>query len=81
MERYRALFLKTLCDPLGHPHKCVQAVVDIHHARSFDRALKAAQYRFQRHKKIPDWRLYADEVECEHLTPCDCTPPKNFLHF
>lgn len=65
MARYRVRFIKNLCDDTGHEHKCVEGVVRIRRAKSEDRAMRAAQHRFKRMKRIPRWNLYADFVEVE----------------
>lgn len=65
MARYRVRFIKALCDDCGHPHKCIQGIVDIHWARTQDRAVQAAKRRFERIKRIPRWDLYADTFEVE----------------
>jgi len=65
MTYYRICFIKTLCDDTGHPHKCIEGIVDIHRARSRDRAIQAAKHRFERMKRIPQWDLYADAFEVD----------------
>ena len=65
MAHYRVRFIKILCDDTGHPHKCLEGVVDIRRARGRDRAVQAAKHRFERMKKIPRWDLYADEFELD----------------
>lgn len=65
MTDYRFRFMKTVCDSTGHPHRCVEGVVDIYLAKNKDRALQAAKYRFERMKGISHWDLYADTVELD----------------
>jgi hypothetical protein len=65
MARYRVRFFKRLCDDTGHPHKCLEGVVDIRRARDSDRALRAAKRRFERVKRIPRWDMYADAIEID----------------
>jgi hypothetical protein len=57
---YRVRFMKKICDDTGHQHNCVEGIVYVRRAKSMDRALKAAQLRFERMKRIPRWDLYAD---------------------
>jgi hypothetical protein len=65
MTHYRVRFIKTLCDDTGHPHRCIEGIVDVCRARSRDRAVQAAKHRFKRMKRIPQWDLYADTFEVE----------------
>ena len=63
MEQYRVRFMKRLCNDIGVQHNCLQASIDIHRAKSAERALRAAQQRFQRSRRTADWRIYADVCE------------------
>lgn len=65
MTDYHFRFMKTVYDSTGHPHRCVEGVVDIYQAKNKDRALQAAKYRFERMKGISHWDLYADTVELD----------------
>jgi hypothetical protein len=65
MVHYRIRFIKNICDDSGHPHKCVEGVVDIHQARDESRAIEAAKRRFERMKKIQRWDMYADTFELD----------------
>ena len=65
MPHYHVRFIKNLCDDTGHQHKCVEGTVHIRRARDQDRAMRAAQHRFARSKRVPRWSLYADAVEVE----------------
>jgi hypothetical protein len=65
MMGYSIRFLKKLCDDSGHQHICVQGIVQVRKAKSLDRALEAAQRRFERMKKISRWDLYADTFQVE----------------
>ena len=65
MAYYRVRFIKTLCDDYGHPHECIEGIIDIRQARSQDRAVQAAKHRFERIKRIPRWDLYADTFEVD----------------
>ena len=65
MTSYRVTFFKNLVNSNGHEFKCQQGSIDIRRARSDKRALKAAQRRYERAKKISDWTLYADVAELD----------------
>ncbi len=65
MAHYRVRFIKDICDDTGHSHHCVEGVVDIRSARDQARAVRAAQRRFERMKRIPRWNLYADRFELD----------------
>ncbi len=65
MAHYRVRFIKTLNDDTGHPHECIEGIVDIRRARSLDRAVQAAKHRFERMKRIPQWSFYADAFEVD----------------
>jgi hypothetical protein len=60
MARYRVRFMKKLCDDSGHSHDCVEGIIYVRRAKSRDRAVRAAQRRFERLKRISRWQLYAD---------------------
>jgi hypothetical protein len=63
--QYRVAFFKHLLSSDGHQFKCLQHVIEIRHARNAERALKAAEHRYERLCHVPDWRLYADTFELE----------------
>jgi hypothetical protein len=63
--QYRVAFFKHLLSSDGHQFKCLQHMIEIRHARNAERALKAAEYRYERLCHVPDWRLYADTFELE----------------
>jgi hypothetical protein len=65
MPHYRVSFFKDLLSSDGHPFKCIQQVIEIRRSRSADRAVEAAELRYERLHNIPDWRLYADCLELE----------------
>ena len=65
MPHYRVRFIKDICDDTGHSHRCVEGVVDIRSARDQARAVRAAQRRFERMKKIRRWNMYADRFELD----------------
>jgi hypothetical protein len=44
------------------------ALVEVRLARSFERALRAAELRFERHHGLADWRLRADTTMVEQLS-------------
>ena len=60
---YRVTFFKNLLSPDGHPFKCPQKTIEVHRARSSERALAAAQHRYQRLNKDRNWTLHADTAE------------------
>jgi len=63
MKRYQVKFVKHLLSSDGHPFSSVQRVVEVRRAKSHARATRAAQRRFERSEKIPDWTLHADHCE------------------
>jgi hypothetical protein len=65
VTHYRVSFLKNLLNSNGRPFKCVQQVIEIHHAKSADRAVQAAVRRYERLHHVHDWMLYADCLELE----------------
>jgi len=62
---YRVSFFKKLLSSDGHPFKCIQLAIEVRHARSADRAVKAAELRYKRLHRVHDWTLYADCLELE----------------
>ncbi len=60
MNQYHVRFIKRLCNDEGVQRDCLQANIDVRRARSGQRALLAAQKRFERLKRTGDWRVYAD---------------------
>ena len=65
MTSYRVTFFKNLVNSNGHQFKCPQGTIEIRRARSYERALRAAEIRFERVKNIGNWTLYADVAEVE----------------
>jgi hypothetical protein len=65
MTRYRVTFFKNLLSSDGHRFKCPQGTIEINCARSADRAVQAAQHRFERLRHMPEWKLQADYLELE----------------
>ncbi len=63
MQQYRVRFIKPLCNDVGLQRNCLQAIVDVHRAKSAERALQAAQKRFERSKRNAKWKVYADVCE------------------
>ena len=65
MTCYRVRFFKDLVNCDKQPFKCIQRVVDIRHARSRERAIRAAELRYQRLHHVHNWKLHADCLELE----------------
>ena len=65
MTCYRVTFFKDLLSSDGHKHKCAQATIAVRHAKSPDRAARAAEHRFERLQNLRDWKLRADYFEVE----------------
>jgi hypothetical protein len=63
MGQYRIRFIKRLCNDIGVQRNCLQATIKIRRAKDATRALRAAQRRFERLKRTPDWQVYADFCE------------------
>jgi hypothetical protein len=63
MKSYRVSFFKNLLSPDGHRFKCVQRIVEIHRAKSIERAVLAAKHRYARIHSAADWTLHADGFE------------------
>ncbi len=63
MAEYRVSFFKYLLNSNGYPCKALQHTVAVRHAKSADRAVKAAQRRYERLCHMPDWKLHADAME------------------
>ena len=65
MNQYRVTFFKHLLSSDGHPFKCAQRTIDIQYAKSADRAIAAAERRYERLHHVGHWRLRADCFELE----------------
>jgi len=65
MQRFRVKFLNNLTNSTGHQFQCLQRVVPIARAKSIERAIKAAQYRFERLEQVSNWRFHAQSIEAE----------------
>lgn len=72
MQTFRVNFLNFLTNSTGHQFQCLQRVIPIGRAKSPERAIKAAQRRFERLERVPDWRLHAQSIEVE---PSDNVKP------
>lgn len=65
MSQYRVTFYKHLVSSDGHPYKCPQRSVMVRVAKSIDRAVRAAEHRYERLYHLSDWTLHADGLELE----------------
>ncbi len=65
MAPYDVRFFKHLLSSDGHPFNCPEWVVHIRHAKSGERALRAAQRRLERQMQVTDWRDRADSCVLE----------------
>src|SRR5215204_1149283 len=74
MRRYRVTFFKNLLSSDGHLFKCLQQSIEIRRAKTVDRAVQAAERRYERICRVPDWKLHADTHELE-VDGVDCYPP------
>jgi hypothetical protein len=63
MALYLVTFVKRVLNSSGHEFTCVQREVVVRHARSVDRAVKAAERWFEHIRHIPYWKLHADRLE------------------
>jgi hypothetical protein len=63
MNTYYVNFFKSLIGCNGRLVKAPQGSIEIHSARTRERAVQAAQRRFARLKHISDWSIYADKLE------------------
>ena len=67
MSTYHVSFFKNLTGSDGKQCNACQGSIEIHSARSRERAIQAAQRRFARLKRISDWSFYADKLEVTTL--------------
>jgi hypothetical protein len=65
MARYRVSFFKNLLSSNGYPAKALQQTIEVRRARSPERAIKAAQLRYERRWDVPEWTLHADMLEVQ----------------
>ena len=65
MKSYKVSFFKDLLSSDGHRFKCLQRAIEIHRARSLDRAVQAAERRYERLHRTHDWQVHADSLEVE----------------
>jgi hypothetical protein len=62
MFSFDVRFIKTVCDDTGHEHRACQAMFSVQ-APSLMEAVRQAEARFCRQKRIHDWTVFADAVE------------------
>lgn len=79
MTHYSVHFIKNLCGDTGHVHTCVEGVIDIDRVRDRDRAVQAAQRRFERVKRIPHWNHYAGAFEVEVMEEAAGVNPRRAI--
>jgi hypothetical protein len=60
-------FLKTVCDDTGHEHRACQASFTVE-AACLTEAVQRAEADFCRQKRVHDWTIFADAVECRSPT-------------
>ena len=65
MTSYRVTFFKNLVNSSGHEFKCPQGTVEVRRARDRIRALRAAERRYERSRRVNSWTLCADSAEME----------------
>jgi hypothetical protein len=65
MQGFRIKFLNRLLSSDGHAFECVQRAIPIRLAKDRDRAIRAAQRRFEKAEHISNWRLHAQSFEVE----------------
>ena len=65
MRAYLVTFFKDLVSSNGHRFECPQCTIQILHAKSCERAIAAAQRRFERVTRSRTWKLHADRCEIE----------------
>jgi len=67
MKGYRIKFFNELPDDRGHVWHCCQGIVEIHAAKTKDRAIQAAKHRFARTQAVTDWTNRARSFEAEEI--------------
>jgi hypothetical protein len=67
-KAYRIGFFNDLTNDSGHNFHCCQRVIEIRAAKSKDRAVQAAQRRFERLEQVQHWRLHATSIEISEIT-------------
>jgi hypothetical protein len=65
MQGFCVKFLNRLLSSDGHQFKCLQRMIPIRHAKTRDRAVRAAQRRFEKAEHISNWRHHAQSFEVE----------------
>ena len=63
MPSFDVRFIKTVCDDAGHEHRACQAVFSVD-ADSLSEAVEKAEGDFCRQRRVRDWTIFADAVEC-----------------
>ncbi len=66
MPVYRVCFLNQISRDSGF-FRCRQRSVVIRSARSAERAMQAAQKRFERPEGVGDWHIHAGPIEIEEI--------------
>ncbi len=69
MKAYRVCFFNQLTNSSGHNFHCCQRSIEIHAAKSRDRAVEAAKLRFAREEQVKDWHIHAHSIEVEEIAP------------
>ena len=65
MQRFMVKFLNSLTNSSGHQFQCLQRAIPVVRAKSPERAIKAAQHRFERLERVSNWHLRAQWIEVE----------------
>ena len=65
MSRYLVTFFKHLLSSDGHIFKSPQQTIEIRRAKSIERAVQAAERRYERLCNLPHWALHADTLEVD----------------
>ena len=65
MSRYLVTFFKHLPSSDGHIFKSPQQSIEICRAKSIERAVQAAERRYERLCNLPHWTFHADTLEVE----------------
>lgn len=76
MAGYRVSFFKDLLSSDGHLFKCKQHSIAIRSARSPERAIIAAERRFERQHRVRSWTYHADYYELEDDVMPRATKPE-----
>jgi hypothetical protein len=65
MHGFRIKFLNRLLSSDGHQFNCLQRMIPIRRAKDRDRAIRAAQRRFEKAEHVANWRHHAQSFEVE----------------